>query len=267
MKPLTDPLRLTLNTKAYIKHGWRDGKLVWQFVQWTQWNNDECVCMCVSKCKVKWFLTWGKLLFGMTWETIEKNEIHLRAERWAPVKDFSYKPRQTEAIGNTTLTVFFWAKAMSVNQVLSNLKLQKICVFVLWNTVLSPVHLWVAKYSCISVWNGWESVSRWWKSSQTAGRSRKMGGLQFEPDMKHPPCWLSSSQRHLSAKEPRRECWKHKKNNSNLFSTCTWMHELSNSRCDVLFYAEGKGLIWSFLALQMQLWRRGTILQVNWDQL
>lgn len=37
-----------------------------------------------------------------------------------------------------------------------------------------------------------------------------------------------------------------KKKNYNLFSTCTWMHAISNSRCDVLFYVEGKGLIWSF---------------------
>lgn len=69
----------------------------------------ESMMLCVSKCKMKWFLTWGKLLFGMTWETIYKIKIHLKAKQWMPARDFSYKPRQTEkvAIGNTTLTVFF----------------------------------------------------------------------------------------------------------------------------------------------------------------
>lgn len=113
--------------------------------------------------------------------------------------------------------------------------------FLLWNTVFSPVHLWVAKYSCISVWNDWESISRWhysaasprWKCSQAAG---------------HPPNWLSSSQRHLSSKEPRGKCSERKKEKDhNRFSTCRWMHAMSNSRCqtNVLFamnvYGEWRG--------------------------
>lgn len=136
----------------------------------------------------------------------------------------------------------------------------------------SPVHLWVAKYSCISVWNDWETISRWhysaaspwWKCSPAAG---------------HPPNWLSSSQRHLSSKEPRGKCWKKEKDH-NRFSTCWWMHATSNTRCqtNVLFamnvYGGRKGATWRGI---LDCWRSADAAQekrnvsdnpwVNWDQL
>lgn len=92
------------------------------------------------------------------------------------------------AAGNTTLTVltFFRSKTMSDSTIKSKMfKKTKHFNFFgkLWNTFffVPPLHLWVVKYSCISVWNDWETISRWdynsasprWKSSQAAGHSRK----------------------------------------------------------------------------------------------
>lgn len=106
-----------------------------------------------------------------------------------------------------------------------------------------PMHLWAAKYSCISFWNDWETISRWHTlhhhSGKAFGHKAKVGRSltnHLNPSPGHEtPTIPSSLQRHLSLKEPWGKCWKKRK--YYLFSTCWRMHVIWNSRCqtNVLF--------------------------------
>lgn len=70
------------------------------------------------------------------------------------------------------------------------------------------------------------------------------------PDVERPSHRLSSSQRHLSSKEPRGKCHRKRKKTRNLSVTCTRMHAISNSRCQKARFYFGEGAIMekSFLA-------------------
>ncbi len=166
--PLSEPPLLTGNTKAYIKHEWV--KESWSDslcseLSETQWDR----MMCVFVNDIKWFLTWRKLLFVMTWETIENRKKFTWKPYCGSLWGTSAIQDETDrrvAIGNTTLIVLVHFSNLKLRVWINNIKSKIANVpifFFIFNLkhCFSPVHLWVAKYTCISVWNDWETISRW----------------------------------------------------------------------------------------------------------
>lgn len=163
--------------------------------------------------------------------------------------------------------------------VISNLKRQMFRKFSFIFTLkhcFSPVHLWVAKYSCISVWNDWETISRWHTLQL------HHGGSALRQQATRPTDWVHL--KGILAQKNQGE------NVSNVFSTCRRMHAISNSRCqsNVLFamnvYGKRKGWygeeFWlAAAALRLLHWPRCSADAaqekknvsnnpwVNWDQL
>lgn len=151
--PLSEPLLLTRNTKAYIKHGcvkesWSDS--LCSELSVARWNRTMyvCLCVCARKCNIKWCLTWRKLPFVMTWETISNR------------KKFTWKPfhgclwgtsaiqDETDrrvSIGNTTLKVLVHFSDLKLRVLFHNIKsikskianVQIFSSFLIWNTVFS----------------------------------------------------------------------------------------------------------------------------------
>lgn len=167
------------------------------------------------------------------------------------------------------------------------------------------MHLWVAKYSCIRVCNDWETISRWHTlqlhhDGKALRQQAKVGrgGLGFNqqihlnpiPRHETPTSLIEFISKASQLKRAKGKMLKEKKENDyNLFSTCQWMHAISNSRCqrNVLFamnvYAVRRGWygeeFWpapaelrllhpqSLLAAAQEKKNNSNNPWVNWDQL
>lgn len=122
-------------------------------------HSETVMCVCVSKCKSKWFLKKTCLEWPEKPYKTGRNSVSCLWGTWA-IQDKTYR---RGAIGNTTLIDLVHFSDLKLPVLISNIKSKTATVSFTFTLkhCFSPVHLWVAKYSCISVWNDWETISRW----------------------------------------------------------------------------------------------------------
>lgn len=183
----------------------------------------------------------------MTWETIEnRKKFTSKLNSWRLWRTSAIQDETDRRVasGNTTLIVLVHFSDLKLRVLISNIKSKtaNVQIFFLFIFSLkhcfSPVHLWVAKYSCISVWNDWETISRWHT------RQLRRGGSALRQQATRPIDWVHLKGI-LAQKKRGGKCWKKEKDH-DLFSTCWCMHAASNSRCFICCECvwREKGLIW-----------------------